>query len=62
MAAGQNSGHLKIFQLKEETRPLFPLQVDDISAELEYKNGTRRTGILFRLFLPFTIGQVYDFR
>ncbi|MBK8883736.1 MAG: VCBS repeat-containing protein [Bacteroidales bacterium] len=41
IAAGVNRGPLKIFSLKKKPG-LIPLQVDDISAELEYKNGTRR--------------------
>lgn len=41
LAAGQNRGSLKIFELKGNT-VFIPLQDDDVSAEIEYTNGTAR--------------------
>jgi hypothetical protein len=41
LAAGENRGPLKIFRLKRKPS-LITIKADDISAEMEYKNGTRR--------------------
>lgn len=41
VAAAQNRGALKIFQLNTKSR-IVPVLPDDISAELTYKNGIRR--------------------
>jgi hypothetical protein len=41
VAAGQNRGALKIFELKKHAA-FIPIQPDDVSAEIEYSNGTKR--------------------
>ena len=46
IAAGENRGELKIFELKRTTGFIFP-QPDDISAEFERKDGVRRRQELY---------------
>jgi hypothetical protein len=41
LAAGQNRGPLKLIELKKKRR-FIPLQPLDVSAEIRYKNGSKR--------------------